>query len=75
MLCPSRHWDAAQCDRGEEEWIDSAVAGERDAGDGGSEVGDSGSKRRWLERVCWGEAESGREPLKVMGHGEEGGSV
>lgn len=75
MFCPSKHCDVAQCESGEEEWMDSAVAGDSDAGDGGREVGDSGSKRRPLEQLWWGEEENGSDTPKVLGHGEEGGSV
>lgn len=75
MFCPSKHCDVAQSDSGEEDWMDSAVAGDSDAGDGGREVGDSGSKRRPLEQLCWGEEENGSDPPKLPGHGEEGGSV
>lgn len=59
-----------QCERGEEERTDSAVAGESESGDGGNEVGESGS-----EPVCCGDEEKGRDPPKGEGHGDEGGSV
>lgn len=49
--------------------MDSAVAGESEAGDGGNEVG----KRQPFEQVCWRE-ENSREPLKGARHGDEGGS-
>lgn len=74
-LCPSKHCDVAQCESGEEDWMDSAVAGDSDAGDGGREVGDSGSNRRPVEQLCWGEEEKESDPSKVLGNGEEVGSV
>lgn len=58
--------------------MDSAVAGEREVGDGGNEIGERGSEIRLLEQVCCGEEEKGRDPPKVVvvGHdGDEGGSV
>lgn len=64
-----------QCDRGEEEGIDSAVAGESEVGDGGNEIGESGSETRPFEQVCCGEEEKGRDPPKAVGHGDKGGSV
>lgn len=74
-FCPSKHCDVAQCESGEEDWMDSAVAGDSEAGDGGREVGDSGSNRWPLEQLCWGEEENGSDPTKVLGNGEEVGSV
>lgn len=74
-FCPSKHCDVAQCESGEEDWRDSAVAGDSDAGDGGREVGESGSNRRPLEQLCWDEKEKGSDPSKVLGNGEEAGSV
>lgn len=45
MVCSSRHCDAVQCESGEkEEWVDSAVAGDREEGDGGNEIGERGSE-------------------------------
>lgn len=64
-----------QCERGEEEGTDSAVAGESEAGDKGNEVGESGCERWPLEQVRCGEDENGTEPLKAGGHGDEGGSA
>lgn len=73
---PSKHCDVAQRESGgEEDWRDCAVAGDSDAGDDGREVGDSGSNRRLLEQLCWGEEENGSDPSKVLGNGEEVGSV
>lgn len=68
-FCSSRHWDAAECKRGEEDWTHSALAGESEAGDGGKEVAERGCGRQPLEQVCWQE-ESGSDPV-----GDEGGSV
>ena len=55
--------------------MDSAVAGESEVGDGGNEMGESGSETRPLEQARCGEEEKGTEPPKVVGHGGEGGSV
>lgn len=72
---PSKHCDVAQCESGDEDWMDSAVAGDSDAGDGGREVGDSGSSRRPVEQLWWGEEENGSDPSKAVGNSEEVGSV
>lgn len=64
-----------QCERGDKEWRDSAVAGESEEGDGGKEMGESGRERRSIEQpVCCGEDEKGRDPPKVEVHGDEGDS-
>lgn len=55
--------------------MDSAVAGESEVGDGGNEMGESGSETWPLEQVRCGEEEKGTDPPKVVGHGDEGGSV
>lgn len=55
--------------------MDSAVAGDSEAGDGGNEAGESGCERRPFEQVWCGEEENGRDPVKGGGHGDEGGSV
>lgn len=51
------------------------MAGESEAGDGGNEVGESGCETRPFVQVCCGEVENGRDPLKLVGHGDEGGSA
>ncbi|KAG7225800.1 hypothetical protein INR49_014451 [Caranx melampygus] len=63
-----------KCKRGEEELTDSTVAGESEEGEGGNEIGESGSEIWLLEQVCCGEEEKGREPPKGLEHGDEGGS-
>lgn len=65
----------AQCESGEDDWMNSAVAGDSEVGDDGREVGDSGNKRRPVEQLCWGDGENGSDPTKLLGNGEEDGSV
>ncbi|CAB1435145.1 unnamed protein product [Pleuronectes platessa] len=48
--------------------MDSAVAGESEMGDGGKEMGESGSEIRPLQVVCSGEEERVMNPPKVVGH-------
>lgn len=57
--------------RGEER-EDSAVAGESETGEGGKEMGDSGSESWLLLQMCCGEDEKGN--VREVGHGEAGGS-
>lgn len=47
------------------------MAGDSEGGDGGKELSERGRERRSLVQVCSGEEERGR----VVGHGDEGGSV
>lgn len=58
-----------QCERAEEECVDSAVAGESEVGDEGNEIGESGSERQPFEQVSCSEEEKGKDPPKVVGHG------
>lgn len=65
-----------KCERGEEELTDSTAAGESEEGEGGNEIGESGSEIWLLEQVCCGEEEKVRErPRGLLEHRDEGGSV
>lgn len=57
---------------GDEELVDSAVAGESVFGERGKETGDSGSESRPLVQVFCDMEEKG--PVREVGHDEEGGS-